>query len=398
MSHVLGNFLSSTGFAALTWQAVLMLVISVVLIYLAIDKGFEPLLLLPIGFGMLLTNLPLAGLMEAGVDKLTIIDSDKASGVISVVNELQQPGGLLGYFFKGDELGIFPPLIFMGVGAMTDFGPLIADPKSLILGAAAQFGIFFTFMGAILLGFNGQEASSIAIIGGADGPTSIYLTGQLAPHMLGQVAVAAYSYMALVPIIQPPIMKALTTKNERVIKMPQMRKVSKKEKIIFPILVTLLVSLTLPDAAPLIGMLMFGNLMKESLVVERLSKTAQNELMNIITILLGLSVGASASADQFLNVATLKILLLGLFAFAVGTATGVLMAKLMNLFLKDENKINPLIGSAGVSAVPMAARVSNVVGQEADPNNFLLMNAMGPNVSGVIGSAVAAGVLLTLFG
>ena len=398
MSHVIGNFLSSTGFAALTWQAVVMLVISVVLIYLAIAKGFEPLLLLPIGFGMLLTNLPLAGLMEAGVDKLTIIDSDKASGVISVVNELQQPGGLLGYFFKGDELGIFPPLIFMGVGAMTDFGPLIADPKSLILGAAAQFGIFFTFMGAILLGFNGQEASSIAIIGGADGPTSIYLTGQLAPHMLGQVAVAAYSYMALVPIIQPPIMKALTTKNERVIKMPQMRKVSKKEKIIFPILVTLLVSLTLPDAAPLIGMLMFGNLMKESLVVDRLTKTAQNELMNIITILLGLSVGASASAEQFLNLATLKIMLLGLISFAIGTATGVLMAKLMNLFLKDENKINPLIGSAGVSAVPMAARVSNVVGQEADPSNFLLMNAMGPNVSGVIGSAVAAGVLLTLFG
>ena len=398
MSHVIGNFLSSTGFAALTWQEVVMLVISVVLIYLAIAKGFEPLLLLPIGFGMLLTNLPLAGLMEAGIDKLTIIDSNKASGAISVVSELQQPGGLLGYFFKGDELGIFPPLIFMGVGAMTDFGPLIADPKSLILGAAAQFGIFFTFMGAILLGFNGQEASSIAIIGGADGPTSIYLTGQLAPHMLGQVAVAAYSYMALVPIIQPPIMKALTTKNERVIKMPQMRKVSKKEKIIFPILVTLLVSLTLPDAAPLIGMLMFGNLMKESLVVDRLTKTAQNELMNIITILLGLSVGASASAEQFLNLATLKIMLLGLIAFAIGTATGVLMAKLMNLFLKDENKINPLIGSAGVSAVPMAARVSNVVGQEADPSNFLLMNAMGPNVSGVIGSAVAAGVLLTLFG
>lgn len=398
MSHVIGNFLSSTGFAALTWQAVVMLVISVVLIYLAISKGFEPLLLLPIGFGMLLTNLPLAGLMQAGIDKLTIIDSNKASGAISVVSELQQPGGLLGYFFKGDELGIFPPLIFMGVGAMTDFGPLIADPKSLILGAAAQFGIFFTFMGAILLGFNGQEASSIAIIGGADGPTSIYLTGQLAPHMLGQVAVAAYSYMALVPIIQPPIMKALTTKNERVIKMPQMRKVSKKEKIIFPILVTLLVSLTLPDAAPLIGMLMFGNLMKESLVVDRLTKTAQNELMNIITILLGLSVGASASAEQFLNLATLKIMLLGLIAFAIGTATGVLMAKLMNLFLKDENKINPLIGSAGVSAVPMAARVSNVVGQEADPSNFLLMNAMGPNVSGVIGSAVAAGVLLTLFG
>lgn len=397
MGHVISNFLSTTGFAALTWQTVVMLAVSIVLIYLAIQKGFEPLLLLPIGFGMLLANLPLANLMQAGVDRLTIIDSDKANNVISVVNEIQQPGGLLGYFFKGDELGLFPPLIFMGVGAMTDFGPLIADPKSLILGAAAQFGIFFTFVGAILLGFNGQEASSIGIIGGADGPTSIYLTGKLAPHMLGQVAVAAYSYMALVPIIQPPIMKALTSKSEREIKMPQMRVVSKKEKIMFPIIVTLLVALTLPDAAPLIGMLMFGNLMKESMVVERLSKTAQNELMNIITILLGLSVGASASAEAFLNIATIKIMLLGLAAFAVGTATGVLMAKLMNLFLKDGNKINPLIGSAGVSAVPMAARVSNIVGQEADPSNFLLMNAMGPNVSGVIGSAVAAGVLLSLF-
>ncbi len=397
MGHVISNFLSTTGFAALTWQTVVMLAVSIVLIYLAIQKGFEPLLLLPIGFGMLLANLPLANLMQAGVDRLTIIDSDKANNVISVVNEIQQPGGLLGYFFKGDELGLFPPLIFMGVGAMTDFGPLIADPKSLILGAAAQFGIFFTFVGAILLGFNGQEASSIGIIGGADGPTSIYLTGKLAPHMLGQVAVAAYSYMALVPIIQPPIMKALTSKSEREIKMPQMRVVSKKEKIMFPIIVTLLVALTLPDAAPLIGMLMFGNLMKESMVVERLSKTAQNELMNIITILLGLSVGASASADAFLNIATIKIMLLGLAAFAVGSATGVLMAKLMNLFLKDGNKINPLIGSAGVSAVPMAARVSNTVGQEADPSNFLLMNAMGPNVSGVIGSAVAAGVLLSLF-
>lgn len=398
MGHVISNFLSTTGFAALTWQTVVMLAVSIVLIYLAIQKGFEPLLLLPIGFGMLLANLPLANLMQAGVDRLTIIDSDKANNVISVVNEIQQSGGLLGYFFKGDELGLFPPLIFMGVGAMTDFGPLIADPKSLILGAAAQFGIFFTFMGAILLGFNGQEASSIGIIGGADGPTSIYLTGKLAPHMLGQVAVAAYSYMALVPIIQPPIMKALTSKSEREIKMPQMRVVSKKEKIMFPIVVTLLVALTLPDAAPLIGMLMFGNLMKESMVVERLSKTAQNELMNIITILLGLSVGASASADAFLNLATIKIMLLGLAAFAVGSAAGVLMAKLMNLFLKDGNKINPLIGSAGVSAVPMAARVSNTVGQEADPSNFLLMNAMGPNVSGVIGSAVAAGVLLSLFG
>lgn len=398
MSEVIYNFLQSTGFAAMTWRHIVMLIIACVLIYLAVKKGFEPLLLLPIGFGMLLTNLPLAGLMEAGVNVLHIQDTNAAQGLLEVTSSLKQPGGLLGYFFKGDELGIFPPLIFMGVGAMTDFGPLIANPKSLLLGAAAQFGIFVTFIGAVLLGFNGMEASSIGIIGGADGPTSIYLAGKLAPHLLGPIAVAAYSYMALVPIIQPPIMRALTTKQERVIRMPQMRPVSKTEKIIFPIMVTLLVSLVLPSAAPLIGMLMLGNLMRECGVTERLSKTAQNELMNIVTILLGISVGGSATAENFLTASTLKIMALGIVAFAVGTAAGVLLAKLMNLFLSEDNKINPLIGSAGVSAVPMAARVSNVVGQEYDPGNFLLMNAMGPNVSGVIGSAVAAGVLLTLFG
>lgn len=397
MSEVFFDFLQSTGFAAMTWKHIVMLCVACVLIYLAIKKGFEPLLLLPIGFGMLLTNLPLAGLMEAGVTSLHIQDLDAAQNIMSVTSHVQQPGGLLGYFFLGDELGIFPPLIFMGVGAMTDFGPLIANPKSLILGAAAQFGIFMTFIGAIMLGFTGPEASSIGIIGGADGPTSIYLTGKLAPHLLGPIAVAAYSYMALVPIIQPPIMKALTTKKERVIRMPMMRPVSKTEKIIFPIMVTLLVSLVLPSAAPLIGMLMLGNLMRECGVVERLSKTAQNELMNIVTILLGISVGASATAEHFLTPATLKIMGLGIVAFGVGTASGVILAKVMNIFLKEGNKINPLIGSAGVSAVPMAARVSNVVGQEFDPGNFLLMNAMGPNVSGVIGSAVAAGVLLTLF-
>ena len=398
MSEVFFNFLKSTGFAGFTWQHGVMLIIACTLIYLAIKKGFEPLLLLPIGFGMLLTNLPLAGMMEAGVNILHIQDSDVAKGILEVTSELKQPGGLLGYFFMGDELGIFPPLIFMGVGAMTDFAPLIANPKSLLLGAAAQFGIFMTFIGAVLLGFQGAEAAPIGIIGGADGPTSIYLAGKLAPHLLGPIAVAAYSYMALVPIIQPPIMKALTTKKERIIRMPQMRAVSQTEKIVFPIMVTLLVSLFLPPAAPLIGMLMLGNLLRECGVTERLNKTAQNELMNIVTILLGVSVGASATAEHFLTPSTLKIMGLGVVAFAVGTASGVLLAKLMNVFLKDENKINPLIGSAGVSAVPMAARVSNMVGQEYDPSNFLLMNAMGPNVSGVIGSAVAAGVLLVLFG
>lgn len=398
MIQVFIEFLESTGFAAMTWRHLVMITVACVLLYLAIKKGFEPLLLLPIGFGMLLTNLPLAGLMEAGLTTVHLQDADLAKGIVKVTTEVAQPGGLLGYLFLGDELGIFPPLIFMGVGAMTDFAPLIANPKSLLLGAAAQFGIFLTFVGAILLGFNAQQAGSIGIIGGADGPTSIFLTGKMAPELLGPIAVAAYSYMALVPIIQPPIMKALTTQSERLIRMPQMRSVSKTEKIIFPILVTILVSLVLPSAAPLIGMLMLGNLFKESGVVDRLSKTAQNELMNIVTIMLGITVGASATAEQFLTPDTLKIMGLGVIAFSVGTAAGVILAKVMNLFLKEGNKINPLIGSAGVSAVPMAARVSNVVGQEFDPGNFLLMNAMGPNVSGVIGSAVAAGVLLTLFG
>ncbi|MDO5301049.1 MAG: sodium ion-translocating decarboxylase subunit beta [Tissierellia bacterium] len=397
MLEVITGFAATSGFSAITWRQIVMIIAACILLYLAIKKDFEPLLLLPIGFGMLLTNLPLAGMMADQINTMEIIATDPATNSIHYINHLASPGGLLGYFFLLDEQGIIPPLIFMGVGAMTDFGPLIANPKSLLLGAAAQLGIFLTFVGAILLGFNGAEAGSIGIIGGADGPTSIYLSSKLAPHLLGPIAVAAYSYMALVPIIQPPIMRALTTEKERLIRMPQMRPVSKTEKIIFPVVVTLVVSLTLPSAAPLIGMLMFGNLLQESGVTQRLSKTAQNEFMNILTILLGLGVGASASAEVFLTAGTLKIMGLGIVAFSVGTGTGVLLAKFMNLFLSEGNKINPLIGSAGVSAVPMAARVSNVVGQSYDPGNFLLMNAMGPNVSGVIGSAVAAGVLLTLF-
>lgn len=397
MLQVVTGFLASTGFAALTWRHVVMLIISCILIYLAIKKGFEPLLLLPIGFGMLLTNLPLSGMMQSGIDALHIQNSNVAKGVLNVSSEISQPGGLLGYLFRGDRLGIFPSLIFMGVGAMTDFSPLISNPKSLLLGAAAQFGIFTTFMGAIAMGFTGQEASSIGIIGGADGPTSIYLCGKLSPHLLGPVAVAAYSYMALVPVIQPPIMRALTTKKERMIHMPQTREVSKLEKIIFPIMVTVLVALVLPSVVPLLGMLMFGNLLRECGVADRLSKTAQNELMNIITIFLGLSVGGSATAEQFLNIQTIKIMVLGVCAFAVGTAGGVLLAKFMNLFLKEGNKINPLIGSAGVSAVPMAARVSQVEGRKYNPTNFLLMHAMGPNVAGVIGTTMAAGYFLTVF-
>jgi len=303
---------------------------------------------------------------------------------------------LIWYLYQGDMLGIWPPLIFMGVGAMTDFAPLIANPRSLLLGAAAQFGIFVTFLGAILLGFTAKEAGSIGIIGGADGPTAIFLTSRLAPKLLGPIAVAAYSYMALIPIIQPPIMRLLTTRSERRIKMEQLRHVSRTERIIFPVLVSLIVILMVPPAAPLIGMLMLGNLFRECLVVDRLKETAANALMNIVTIFLGVSVGATASAERFLNVQTLKIILLGVLAFAIGTASGVLLAKLLNLFSK--NKINPLIGSAGVSAVPMAARVSQVEGQKANSSNFLLMHAMGPNVAGVIGSAIAAGVMLTLFG
>ena len=380
------NFLTSTGFAGLTWETIVMIVVACILLYLAIVKQFEPLLLLPIAFGMLLTNLPGAGLFNSELF---------AEGHVHWESFVQK-GGLLDYLYLGVKLGIYPCLIFVGVGAMTDFGPMLANPKSLLLGAAAQIGIFATYLAAIGLNFTPQEAGSIGIIGGADGPTAIFLTSKLAPHLLGPIAVAAYSYMALVPVIQPPIMRLLTTKKERMIKMKQLRIVSKKEKIIFPIFATAFISLLLPPAAPLVGSLLLGNLMRESGVVERLSKTVQNELMNIVTIFLGITVGATATASAFLNMQTMMIMVIGVLAFSVGTGSGVLLAKLMNLFLKE--KINPLIGSAGVSAVPMAARVSQVVGQEEDPGNFLLMHAMGPNVAGVIGSAVAAGLLLSLIG
>ncbi|MBN4050889.1 sodium ion-translocating decarboxylase subunit beta [bacterium AH-315-L21] len=411
MLDVIYKFWNTTGYANMDVPSAVMIVLACVLLYLAIVKKFEPLLLLPIAFGMLLVNLPLSGLVEAGGVVIRSINPETASDTakmlanptaemvatgIPVQIYTESPGGLLGYFYKGIHLGVFPPLIFLGVGAMTDFGPLIANPKSLFLGAAAQFGIFFTFMGAVLMGFTAQEAASIGIIGGADGPTAIFLTSRMAPHLLGPIAVAAYSYMALVPIIQPPIMKALTTKRERQIKMQQLRVVKKSEKILFPIVVTLLVSLLLPTATVLVGMLMLGNLLRESMVTDRLSKTAQNELINIVTIFLGLGVGGMTKAEHFLKFETLQIIVLGVTAFAVGTAAGVLLAKVMNKMLGG-NAINPLIGSAGVSAVPMAARVSQVVGQKENPSNFLLMHAMGPNVSGVIGSAVAAGILLSLF-
>lgn len=388
ISESLTDFVNSTGFALIAenWRILVMLVIACVLFYLAIVKQFEPLLLLPIAFGMLLTNLPGAGLYTPELF---------AGGHVHW-EEFAKGAGLIDYLYLGVKLGIYPCIIFIGVGAMTDFGPLLANPKSLLLGAAAQLGIFATYLGAIALGFMPNEAASIGIIGGADGPTAIFLTTRLAPDLLGPIAVAAYSYMALVPVIQPPIMRALTTKAEREIRMKQLRSVSKKEKVIFPILVTMIVSLMLPSAAPLIGCLMLGNLMRECGVVERLSKTVQNELMNITTIMLGISVGATATADAFLNLKTLAILCIGILAFSLGTAGGVLLAKLMNVFSKE--KINPLIGSAGVSAVPMAARVSQTVGQEADPGNFLLMHAMGPNVAGVIGSAVAAGILMSMLG
>ena len=388
LGESLMNFVDQSGISGIfaDWRVLVMLIISCVLLYLAIVKQYEPLLLLPIAFGMLLTNLPGAGLyhtelFEGGHVHWTIGDTT-----------FDRVGGLIDFLYLGVKLGIYPCLIFVGVGAMTDFGPLIANPKSLLLGAAAQFGIFATFLGASAMGFTPAEAGSIGIIGGADGPTAIYLTAKLAPQLLGPIAVAAYSYMALVPVIQPPIMKALTTKAERQIVMKQLRTVSKTEKIVFPIAMTMIISLLLPSAAPLIGCLMLGNLMKECGVVERLSKTVQNELMNIVTIFLGISVGATATADAFLNWNTLGILTLGIVAFSFGSASGVILAKIMNLFSKE--KINPLIGSAGVSAVPMAARVSQTVGQQANPSNFLLMHAMGPNVAGVIGSAVAAGILL----
>ena len=377
LTDALSNLLESSGFTALNWQYCVMIAVALILIYLAIVKKFEPLLLLPIAFGMLLANLPLTGLMSGPA----------ADG---------EAGGLLYYLYKGVKLGIYPSLIFLGIGAMTDFGPLIANPSSLFLGAGAQFGIAVAFVVSSALGFTPQEAASIGIIGGADGPTAIYLTSRLAPDLLPAIAIAAYSYMALIPIIQPPIMHLLTTKKERETVMVQLRPVSKLEKVCFPIIVSILCILLLPSVAPLIGMLMLGNLFRECGVVERLSDTAQNALINIVTIFLGVTVGATASADTFLRPETLMIIGLGLLAFMFSTVGGLLLGKLM--YALSGGKVNPLIGSAGVSAVPMAARVSHLEGQKANPKNFLLMHAIGPNVAGVIGSAVAAGVLLALFG
>ncbi len=383
----LAGFIQSTGFMnAMNWQGWVMIVIACVLLYLAIVKKYEPLLLLPIAFGMLLVNLPLSEVYHTAYF---------ASGHVDW-NALQANPGLLDVLYLGVKLGIYPSLIFLGVGVMTDFGPLIANPKSLLLGAAAQLGIFLAFILALLIGFAPNVAASIGIIGGADGPTAIYVTSKLAPEFLGPIAIAAYTYMSLVPVIQPPIMKAFTTKKERMIKMDQLRHVSKREKIIFPIAVTIFVALVVPAAIPLVGMLMLGNLMRESMVVDRLAKTAENELMNIVTIFLGVSVGATTKGTEFLKPETLGIIALGVVAFAFGTFGGVILGKLMCKLTKG--KVNPLIGSAGVSAVPMAARVSQKVGQAENPSNFLLMHAMGPNVAGVIGSAVAAGVLLSLFG
>ncbi len=414
------NFCEQTGFYQFfqgdNWKCAIMILVACVLLFLGIVKKFEPLLLVPIAVGMLVTNLPGAEMYHEilfagghihwdlfGGNPITaeFIAEMQASGVSEAVLNGVAVGqtvsvGLIDVLYLGIKLGIYPCLIFMGVGAMTDFGPLIANPKSLLLGAAAQLGIFLTYLGCRLLGFTGAEASSVGIIGGADGPTAIFVTAMLAPALLGPIAVSAYSYMALVPVIQPPIMKALTTEKERQIVMKPLREVSKREKILFPVVVTVFVALLVPSAAPLIACLMFGNLAKECGVLDRLSKTMQNELMNIVTIFLGISVGATATGTTFLSPKTLAIMGMGVVAFGFGTAGGVLLAKFMNLFLKE--KINPLIGSAGVSAVPMAARVSQKVGQEANPGNFLLMHAMGPNVAGVIGSAIAAGVLISLFG
>ena len=376
------------------WKNAVMICIACLLLWLAIRKQYEPLLLLPIAFGMLLSNIPSAGLFHTEMWNNEFLNSE--SPFYHSYRHIVAEGGLLDILYIGVKMGVYPCLIFLGVGAMTDFGPLIANPKSLLLGAAAQLGIFVTFICAHLMGFTSPEAASIGIIGGADGPTAIFLTSKLSPHLLGPIAVAAYSYLALVPVIQPPIMRALTTEKERKIQMKQLREVSKREKILFPIIVAIIVSLILPSAATLIGCLMLGNLMKESGVVERLSKAAQNELNNIVVIFLGTTVGATATAEAFLNFQTIGILVVGIVAFGFGTAGGVLLAKLMNLFVKE--KINPLIGSAGVSAVPMAARVSQAEGAKANPRNFLLMHAMGPNVAGVIGSAVAAGILLSFLG
>ena len=390
--ETLVGIMNASGFAAFFepggWKYAVMIAVACGLLYLAIVKQFEPLLLLPIAFGMLLANLPGAGIYHP---ELWVLTGDGID-----YGRVLHDGGVLDILYMGVKLGIYPPLIFLGIGAMTDFGPLISNPKSFLLGAAAQLGIFAAFIGALAIGFTPQEAGSIGIIGGADGPTAIFTTSKLAPHLLGPIAVAAYSYMALIPFIQKPIMRLMTTKKERMVRMTELRTVSKTEKIIFPIMVTIIVSLLIPDAASLVGMLMLGNLMKESGVVDRICKTAQNELMNIITIFLGTTVGATTNADSFLNLQTLGIVAMGLVAFCLGTSAGLLFGKLMYIFTKG--KVNPLIGSAGVSAVPMAARVSQQVGQEDDPGNFLLMHAMGPNVAGVIGSAVAAGILIQMLG
>lgn len=397
----LNDFINEMGFVSFFvqaegWKNAVMILIGCFLLYLAIKKEYEPLLLLPIAFGMILSNLPGAGLFDSNMWNNEFLNPDSPN--YHSYGYIMAHGGLLDVLYIGVKAGVYPCLIFLGVGAMTDFGPLIANPKSLLLGAAAQIGIFATFLVTQIeipgiLEFTAAQSASIGIIGGADGPTAIFLTSKLAPELLGPIAVAAYSYMALVPVIQPPIMRALTTEKERKIRMSQLRTVSKKEKIIFPIVVAIVVSLIVPSAGTLIGCLMLGNLFKESGVVERLSKAAQNELNNIVVIMLGVTVGATATASAFLNMQTIAILCVGIIAFGIGSASGVIMAKIMNLFLKE--KINPLIGSAGVSAVPMAARVSQVEGQKADPRNFLLMHAMGPNVAGVIGSAVAAGILLS---
>lgn len=380
ISNAIQGLVEQMAFQNLYWGNYVMIVVALFFLYLAIKRDFEPLLLIPIAFGMLLVNLFPAIMAAPTVD---------AFG-----NNV--PGGLLYYFYQGDEMGIFPPLIFLGVGAMTDFGPLIANPRSFLLGAAAQFGVHLAYLGALVLGFSGGAAASIGIIGGADGPTSIYLASILAPELLGPIAVAAYSYMSLVPVIQPPIMRLLTTKEERAIKMEQLRSVSKIEKICFPIIITIIVSILLPSTAPLVGMLMLGNLFREAGNVKQLVETSANAFMYIIVILLGISVGGTTSAEYFLKISTIKIIALGLVAFATGTASGVLLGKVMCKL--SGGKINPLIGSAGVSAVPMAARVSQKVGAEADPTNFLLMHAMGPNVAGVIGTAVAAGTFLAIYG
>lgn len=375
MGTMLMDFVAESGFAMMTYKEIIMITIACIFLYLAIKKGYEPYLLIPIATGMLLANMPGVDLMQKPTESVN--------------------GGLFYYLYQGVKLGIYPPLIFLCIGASTDFGPMIANPKTMLLGAMAQFGVAFAFLGAVAIGFTGPEAAAIGIIGGADGPTAIQLTGKLAPHLLGTIALAAYSYMALVPVIQPPIIKALTTKEERNIKMEQLRSVSKKEKILFPIVSMIIVIGLLPTSAPLIGMLMFGNLLKESGVVPKLVETAQNSLMYIITILLGLTVGATANGDVFLTVQTLGITLMGLLAFSAGTAGGVLGGKLMCKL--TNGKVNPIIGAAGVSAVPMSARVAQKVGQEENPSNYLLMHAMGPNVSGVIGSAIVAGILLKFF-